>query len=115
MGEAKAATPHAELLAQLADSRIPLTEREHAAQREIERLTAALHDEIRRHQADSDELLRMRAMIDGAQTLATYIRTDGLRQPTEYGWLYPGDRVIILSDPPDPGGEPTAPTTGAGV
>ena len=38
--EAKQATPHATLLAELLDSRIPKSEREHAAKREIERLTA---------------------------------------------------------------------------
>lgn len=36
--EAKQATPHATLLAELLDSRIPKSEREHAAAREIERL-----------------------------------------------------------------------------
>ena len=40
--EAKQATPHATLLAELLDSRVPKSEREHAAAREIERLTAAL-------------------------------------------------------------------------
>ena len=45
--EAKQATPHATLLAELLDSRIPKSEREHAAAREVERLTAAL-----RHEAD---------------------------------------------------------------
>ena len=38
--EAKQATPHALLLAELLDSRTPKSEREHAAKREIERLTA---------------------------------------------------------------------------
>lgn len=38
--EAKRATPHATLLAELLDSRIPKSEREHAAAREIERLRA---------------------------------------------------------------------------
>lgn len=37
---AKAATPHDELIAELLDSRVPKTEREHAATREIERLRA---------------------------------------------------------------------------
>jgi hypothetical protein len=39
---AKQATPHKELLRQLLDSNIPKTEREHAAVREIERLTELL-------------------------------------------------------------------------
>lgn len=38
--EAKQATPHATLLAELLDSRVPKSEREHAAKREIERLRA---------------------------------------------------------------------------
>lgn len=41
--DAKQATPHATLLAELLDSRIPKSEREHAAAREIERLTAAFN------------------------------------------------------------------------
>jgi hypothetical protein len=40
--EEKAATPHNELIAQLLDSRVPKSEREHAAAREIERLRDAL-------------------------------------------------------------------------
>lgn len=43
--EAKQATPHATLLVELLDSRIPKSEREHAAAREIERLTAELETE----------------------------------------------------------------------
>lgn len=38
--EEKAATPHSELIAQLLDSRLPKTERERAAAREIEALRA---------------------------------------------------------------------------
>ena len=44
--EAKQATLHHELIAQLLDSRIPKTEREHAAAREIERLRADLLQEM---------------------------------------------------------------------
>jgi len=44
--EVKQATPHHELIAQLLDSRIPKTEREHAAAREIERLRAALLQDL---------------------------------------------------------------------
>lgn len=40
MTETKQATPHTELIAQLLDSRVSKTEREHAASREIERLQA---------------------------------------------------------------------------
>lgn len=42
MNEAKQATPHSELIKQLMDSRVPKTEREHAARREIEMLREAL-------------------------------------------------------------------------
>ena len=41
--EAKQATSHATLLAELLDSRVPKSEREHAAAAEIERLRAALN------------------------------------------------------------------------
>lgn len=44
--EAKQATLHHELIAQLLDSRIPKTEREHAAAREIERLRADILQEL---------------------------------------------------------------------
>lgn len=39
---AKQATPHAELIAEIMDSRVPKNDREHAAGREIERLTGDL-------------------------------------------------------------------------
>jgi len=42
--EEKAATPHNELIAQLLDSRVPKSEREHAAAREIERLREQLRE-----------------------------------------------------------------------
>ena len=42
MNEAKQATSHSVLIEQLMDSRIPKTEREHAARREIEMLREAL-------------------------------------------------------------------------
>lgn len=48
--EEKAATPHNELIAQLLDSRVPKTEREHAAAREIERLREEL-DQLRQDAA----------------------------------------------------------------
>lgn len=44
LGHPKASTPHAVLLRQLFDSRIPKTEREHAAVREIERLKGLLRE-----------------------------------------------------------------------
>lgn len=40
----KQARPHGELIRELLDSRIPKSEREHAAAREIERLREALKD-----------------------------------------------------------------------
>jgi phosphoenolpyruvate-protein kinase (PTS system EI component) len=39
--EAAQATPHKQLISELLDSRVPKTEREHAAGREIERLQEA--------------------------------------------------------------------------
>lgn len=45
--DAKQARPHCELIAELLDSRQPKTEREHAAVREIERLTTVLADRER--------------------------------------------------------------------
>lgn len=42
MNEAKQATPHSVLIERLMDSRVPKTEREHAARREIEMLREAL-------------------------------------------------------------------------
>lgn len=63
--EEKAATPHNELIAQLLDSRVPKTEREHAAAREIERLRKLLQDSYRRgYQAGSRGL---REMYDAIQ------------------------------------------------
>lgn len=58
--EAKQATPHATLLAELLDPRIPKSEREHAAAREIERLTAE-RNALRRQLAEAE---RDSAMLD---------------------------------------------------
>jgi hypothetical protein len=44
MSECKQARPHSELIAEMLDSRIPKTEREHAAAREIERLRSLCDD-----------------------------------------------------------------------
>jgi hypothetical protein len=44
MSECKQARPHSELIAEMLDSRIPKTEREHAAVREIERLRSLCDD-----------------------------------------------------------------------
>lgn len=58
--EAKRATPHALLLAELLDSRIPKSEREHAAKREIDRLTAE-RDELRRQLAEAGKSIARQA------------------------------------------------------
>jgi len=57
--EEKAATPHNELIAQLLDSRVPKSEREHAAAREIERLRAEVERWKGQHMRDSAELRRL--------------------------------------------------------
>lgn len=44
MNECKQARPHRELIAELLDSNVPKTEREHAAVREIERLRSLCDD-----------------------------------------------------------------------
>ena len=44
MSDAKQATPHEQLIAELMRPTVPKTEREHAAVREIERLRAELND-----------------------------------------------------------------------
>jgi len=49
MSEAKQATPHSVLIDQLMDSRVPKTEREHAARREIEMLRDALRGPAQAH------------------------------------------------------------------
>lgn len=54
MNEAKQATPHSVLIEQLMDSRVPKTEREHAASREIEMLREALR--LPAQQAEKQEL-----------------------------------------------------------
>jgi hypothetical protein len=58
MTEAKQATPHSQLISELMDSRVPKTEREHAAAREIERLRAALEQPEQEPVAVNDELLK---------------------------------------------------------
>lgn len=65
--EAKQATPHATLLAELLDSRIPKSEREHAAAREVERLTAALRHEADCVEAANAEIERLTAEREEAR------------------------------------------------
>ena len=57
----KASTPHTVLLRQLLDSRLPKTEREHAAVREIERL----REELRQSSIDHTraEVERLRGLL----------------------------------------------------
>ena len=57
--EAMKATPHKQLIDELMDSRIPKTEREHAAAREIERLRQAIET------AEKQEPVAMRYDFDG--------------------------------------------------
>lgn len=67
MNESKQARRHDELIAELLDSRIPKTEREHAAAREIERLRKMHQDAYQRGlQAGSKGL---REMYDAVQTV----------------------------------------------
>lgn len=51
---ARAATPHDQLITELLDSRIPKTEREHAAAREIKKLREALDEPARKPLRDSE-------------------------------------------------------------
>lgn len=67
MSEAKQATPHSVLIDELMDSRVPKTEREHAARREIERLQEnittlyAMYEQVSRQR---DEVMdQQRAMV----------------------------------------------------
>ena len=63
-------------------------------QEEIERLIALRRDDAR-------VLARMRALIADAEVLAEYGRDDGRRDWAQVGaWLYPGDRIVVQSLPP---------------
>ena len=78
--DAKQARPHCELIAELLDSRQPKTEREHAAEREIERLR---HD-IERHIAIASEYAteceRLRAELAECREAAVYLFNCGYRR-----------------------------------
>ena len=103
--DAKQARPHCELIAELLDSRQPKTEREHAAEREIERLR---HD-IERHIAIASEYAteceRLRAelaeckeMLDEA---SGYVREDVRRMGDEWsGYIIDAaiDSAVALLD-----------------
>ena len=65
--EAKQATPHRDLIDQLLDSRIPKSEREHAAAREISGLSvreAHLRARVAELEAEN-EILRRDAALEG--------------------------------------------------
>lgn len=81
MNACKQSTPHALLIGQLLDSRIPKSEREHAAAREIERLTSRRLSE---KQAD-----------DRAHRIATiaaedFVRCNGLSTNTADEFVFHG-------------------------
>lgn len=70
--EEKAATPHNELIAQLLDSRLPKTEREHAAAREIE----ALRAEVERWKRVNAEQVKLHVKAEiRAERLAEVLET----------------------------------------
>ena len=67
MSEAKQATPHSVLIEQLMDSRVPKTEREHAARREIEMLREALRGPAQQAEKQEPNEDYERGFIDGMQ------------------------------------------------
>lgn len=81
--EAKQATPHETLLAELLDSRVPKSEREHAAAREVERLTAALRHEADCVEAAKAEIERLTAERDELRRQLAEAEPDARR----YRWL----------------------------
>jgi hypothetical protein len=72
--KAKQATPHATLIDQLLDSRVPKTEREHAAAREIQRLREAVAAE----REECADICDQHSTCEGiAQKCAAAIRARG--------------------------------------
>ena len=67
MSEAKQATPHSVLIEQLMDSRVPKTEREHAARREIEMLRDALRGPAQQAEKQEPNEDYERGFVDGMQ------------------------------------------------
>jgi hypothetical protein len=67
MHEAKQATPHSVLIEQLMDSRVPKTEREHAARREIEMLREALRGPAQQAEKQEPNEEYERGFVDGMQ------------------------------------------------
>jgi hypothetical protein len=66
--DAKQARPHCELIAELLDSRQPKTEREHAAEREIERLRHDIERHIAIASEHATECERLRAELAARDT-----------------------------------------------
>jgi hypothetical protein len=90
--EAKQATPHNTLIGELMDSRIPKTDREHAAAREIERLRQAIE------QAQQAEPTRSQKMRDAGITR----RPKGWDKEQEcepVAWLSKGGKGIWFHEP----------------
>jgi len=67
MSETKQATPHSVLIEQLMDSRVPKTEREHAARREIEMLRDALRGPAQQAEKQEPNEDYERGFVDGMQ------------------------------------------------
>ena len=61
---AQQATPREQLLKELMDSRVPKTEREHAAVREIERLRAALAEGAMQRLTDVQQEMERKPLTD---------------------------------------------------
>jgi hypothetical protein len=88
--EAKMATPHEELIAELLDSRIPKTEREHAAAREVEKLRQAIAE------AEEQESVAWRTFDgEGNYEYCTYEMNENYakewakRNPNHADWVDP--------------------------
>lgn len=84
MNESKQARRHDELIAELLDSRIPKTEREHAAAREIEKLRAQQPEALRAEVARLNRLLGRIVEGDGDSTLTIRAGTDAFAAAREY-------------------------------
>lgn len=110
--EAKQATLHHELIAQLLDSRIPKTEREHAAAREIERLRADLLQEL--VEAPEPEPVLVVETEPGYWTRGHYCEgTKSYIDPTKVWGLPVGTKLYTAPPAPSvPETEPVAYATG---
>lgn len=105
--QAKQATPHSQLIAELLDSRVPKTEREHAAVREIERLRIERDEHARWRAKLADDLhdretqiIELRRQLDEAEQDARRYRwIAGHCRITSEHW---GGRWSIIVDGPAP-------------